>query len=276
MKYICKPSKIQIYLNSNHKSISKIKSELGCDAIINGGLYDMKTWQPVCHLRVDGKQIVSDPYEYQGYGWERADINMMSSKDESRVANFICCVALAQDNKVVSPMIYDSDAIGGKRGRTAIGTRSDGQIVLFCSKDGSSESMTPEQLAVAMLSLGCKDAVMLDGGKSSQCIFPSGSVLSSRNVQNYIAIWTQQSDPSTKCPYTEPLFNVRMGSVGNGAKWVQWYLNQVTGSKLVVDGIFGAMSKNALVAFQLRVGLVPDGICGSATRRALKNAFSKK
>lgn len=285
MQYICRPYKIQIYLNQGHKSISKIKEELGCDAIINGGLYNMTTWKPVCHLRVDGKQIASDPYEYQGYGWDRADISMMSSKNEYHVANFICCVAIVQDGKAVSSLIYDQDTLGGKRGRTAIGTRSDGQLVVLCIPDKSEDVITPEQLCYKMLGLGCKDAIMLDGGSSSQCIFPSGQVTSSRNVQNYIAIWGLQSSSSTsnqtstsviKCPYPEPVVNIRLGSLGTGAKWVQWYLNYAYGSKLSVDGIFGAMSRKTLIAFQSHYGLVSDGICGAATRKALKEAALHK
>ena len=42
-------------------------------------------------------------------------------------------------------MSYNSD-MGGKRGRSAIGTKKDGSIVMFCSKDKSSTSMTPEAL----------------------------------------------------------------------------------------------------------------------------------
>lgn len=290
MQYSCQPSKIQIYINTSRKAISKIKAELGCDVIINGGLYNMRTWKPVCHLRVDGKQLASDPYEYQGYGWDRADISMMSSNNELHVANFICFVALVKDGVAISPLIYDASSIGGARGRTAIGTRSNGEVVVFCVKDRSSEVMTPEQLRDKMLSIGCRDAIMLDGGKSSQCICPSGTVTGFRDVQNYIAIWSSSisgnshnnssgnivSDSSLKCPYAEPTYNIRYGSIGSGAKWVQWYLNCVLGSKLTVDGIFGWLSRNTLISFQSSHGLVPDGVCGSATRAALKDAALKK
>ena len=285
MQYSCQPSKIQIYINTSRKTISKIKAELGCDVIINGGFYNMQTWKPSCHLRVDGKQLASDPYEYQGYGWDRADISMMSSKNESHVANFICCVALVQNYQEISPLIYDQASVGGKRGRTAIGTMKNGEVIVVCTKDGSSESMTPEELREKMHNIGCKDAIMLDGGLSSQCITPSGKITTTRNVQNYIAIWGPQSSSSIsnqtptsviKCPYPEPVINIRLGSFGTGVKWVQWYLNYVYGSKLSVDGIFGAISRKTLIAFQSHYGLVPDGICGAATRKALKEAAFHK
>ena len=42
-------------------------------------------------------------------------------------------------------------------------------------------------------------------------------------------------------------------------------------SKLAVDGVFGAGTENAVKEFQRRYGrgLVPDGIVGPATRRAM-------
>lgn len=70
-------------------------------------------------------------------------------------------------------------------------------------------------------------------------------------------------------PYNEPTLLVKTGARGNDAKWVQWELNQ-SGASLVVDGIFGTKSVTALKNFQKSRGLVADGICGPATRKALK------
>ena len=44
MEYIGKFKTIQLYINNNRKSIEEIKSETGCDIIINGGLFDMSTF----------------------------------------------------------------------------------------------------------------------------------------------------------------------------------------------------------------------------------------
>lgn len=274
MYYTCKPTKIQIYINNKYKNstktpseiISQIKSETGCDVILNGGLYDISSWQPVCHLRVNNIQYSSDPYQYMGYGWDLANINYMASKDENRVKNFICCVALVENSQPISKLIYNSD-IGGMRGRTAIGRKSDGTLLIYCVKDNSSEALTPEQLRTKMYELGCQDAIMLDGGKSSQCITPNGNVNGNRIVQNYICIWT--SAPKIECPYQEPTFNIKLGSMGVSAKWVQWYLN-ANGANLTVDGIFGAASIKALKEFQTKYKIVVDGICGSITRTLLK------
>ena len=70
-------------------------------------------------------------------------------------------------------------------------------------------------------------------------------------------------------PYIEPTKNVRLNTRGNDARWVQYALNK-KGAHLIVDGIFGNKSVDALQQFQFSHGLVADGICGEKTRAALK------
>ncbi len=62
---------------------------------------------------------------------------------------------------------------------------------------------------------------------------------------------------------------LRQGSRGNEVKEVQRRLKQwgyYTGS---VDGIFGAGTKKAVIAFQKKNGLTADGVVGKATYKAL-------
>lgn len=77
------------------------------------------------------------------------------------------------------------------------------------------------------------------------------------------------NDFVTACPYKEPTANIKQGSTGAGAQWVQWQLNR-HGASLTVDGIFGAKSVAALKSFQKSKGLTNDGICGKSTRAKLK------
>lgn len=60
--------------------------------------------------------------------------------------------------------------------------------------------------------------------------------------------------------------------VSNEIKELQKLLNQV-GVNLVVDGLGGPATKNAIKTFQGRVGLVQDGIAGPLTVAALKKAI---
>ena len=78
--------------------------------------------------------------------------------------------------------------------------------------------------------------------------------------------------PSTKCPYSEPTKDIAFGARGNNVRWLQWQLNKAAGEKLAVDGIFGPLTKAAVLRFQKKQKLVQDGIVGSKTRTALKKA----
>lgn len=83
-------------------------------------------------------------------------------------------------------------------------------------------------------------------------------------------------DMSSNNPYREPASNIKKGMCGNAIKWIQYELNR-HGAKIVIDGIFGEHTYEAVVDFQAShldaVGnkLVVDGIVGAKTREALKN-----
>lgn len=69
-------------------------------------------------------------------------------------------------------------------------------------------------------------------------------------------------------PYNEPTKNVRYGSRGNDVRWLQVELGR-KGYNLVVDGSAGPKTIDALIDFQAKNGLTPDGICGKLSRAAL-------
>lgn len=182
MIYICKPKKVQIYVNTKRKTAAQIKSETGCDVVINGGLYNMSKFTANCHLKVDGKVIAKDQYKYYGYGWNANGVPAIVL-DYSGLDNYICCVCMVRDGKA-EKMYYDS-AVGRSCARTAIGTFPDGRLWVYVDKAGK----TPVQLQAIAMKAGVRDAIMLDGGGSTQGIFPTGKVTSSRKVHNYICIW---------------------------------------------------------------------------------------
>lgn len=191
MEYGFEFSKARIYINSQKKSLADIQDETGCDVILNGGLYNMITFKPLCHLKADGKVYSKDQYKYWGYGWNGADSKLQMVNSYDALDNYICCTAMVKDGKATS-LIYNADQ-GGVRGRTAIGTK-DGKTVIFCSKDGSAEAMTPEALQKHCLDSGWQDAVMLDSGGSSQCITPEGKITSTRKVHNVLCFWLKSTD----------------------------------------------------------------------------------
>ncbi len=75
-------------------------------------------------------------------------------------------------------------------------------------------------------------------------------------------------------PYTEPVKNVRRGTTGNDAKWVQWCLWRFgLLEESGIDGIIGAKSERAVRTAQARLGLISDGIVGKVTRQAFRNVL---
>lgn len=72
------------------------------------------------------------------------------------------------------------------------------------------------------------------------------------------------------CPFDEPKTNLKKGTKGESVKWLQWHLNRAYTS-LVVDGIFGNNTYNAVIGFQKKYGLIVDGIVGKNTRAKLKD-----
>jgi hypothetical protein len=69
-------------------------------------------------------------------------------------------------------------------------------------------------------------------------------------------------------PSTLPEASLSIGDRGQQVKRLQEALN-ARGEDLVTDGIFGASTHAAVVAFQARNGLNPDGVVGPLTRAAL-------
>ena len=184
--------KARIYVNRGRKSLAAIKKETGADVVINGGLYNMATFQPVCHLKVDGKVLAQDQWKYNGFAWNNDEAKLHLTTDYSKYDNYICCVEVVRGGKSVD--MYYSEAMGGERGRSAVGTLADGRIAVFCSRDASGMEMTPESLQKYLISKGWIDAVMLDGGGSSQCITPEGNVSSTRIVQNVLCFWLDRKE----------------------------------------------------------------------------------
>ncbi len=68
-------------------------------------------------------------------------------------------------------------------------------------------------------------------------------------------------------PYTEPTTNVKKGSRGEGAKWVQWCLWRFgLLADAEIDGMIGSKSVTAIKIAQARLGIKVDGIVGKSTR----------
>lgn len=201
-----KVEKIKIYVNSGRKTKAKIKKDLGCDYLINAGLYTRKTFTPENLLVVDGKTLSNSKGKYgMSFCNGSATIsyeNQTLSPDH--VSGYPCLLLKGQKAFTSTP-----SGLGGSRGRSAIGYGTHA-IVLYCCSDGS-DGLYLNDLAQKMRDLGCVNAINLDGGGSSQCDFLGKEVYSSRIVHNYIAIWLKH-DGETKTVSVRTKLNIRQGA----------------------------------------------------------------
>ena len=97
MIYTLSAKKIELYINTKKKTAAQIKSETGCDVLINAGLYDMKTFKPVLYLKKDGeylsiaKDVIAELFadEYEMYDeWEKAFHEYKEKRKEAE-KNFV-------------------------------------------------------------------------------------------------------------------------------------------------------------------------------------------
>lgn len=196
--------RIEIYQNVWNKRtrkrlpLSTIMSRTGADYAINGTLYNMRNGNPVCPLRRKGVTLYHGKDMYRGYLWDNYNASSFHFDlvPNDAWGNYIACSHIVMDGKAIKKPIYNV-AQGGRRGRTAIGTKLvNGQrrLCLYSSKDGSTAKKTPEQLATLLHNYGWQDAVMLDCGGSSQGYFKKEKrqVYSSRRTAHYILIYLKK------------------------------------------------------------------------------------
>ena len=182
--------RIRLYINTARKSLASIRAETGADYLLNGTLYDMASFLPVCHLKADGEVFCRPAYSVAGYAWDQGpDIAMVALPDGAR-QNYIACTPLIVDGRKVETLTYDPGQ-GGKRGRSAMGIK-DGRLALYCTRDGGTMARTPEQLRDDLLAAGWESAIMLDGGGSSQCDFAVQRVESGRTVHDLILVYLKK------------------------------------------------------------------------------------
>lgn len=203
--------KLGIYVNSAKKSMDKVKEETGCTALINGGLFDMAAFKPIAQLKVNGNILAKEDWGTNyGIGWN--DVPYMTA-DMAEVRNFIACICMVRNGTAVK-MSYPAD-MGGARQRTALGIFPDGRIWMYATLTKT----TPEALQKLAIGKGVKDAIMLDGGGSTQGSSPSGTVKASRIVHNFICLY--EGDKAPKEAPKEKTYTVKSGDTWWGIATAQ-------------------------------------------------------
>lgn len=251
-----KPRRIELYINTAKKTLAQIKAETGASHIINGGSFTSFS-RPDIQLKANGKVYVDDGYTYYGYAWNTAEDFSLAVVPCAK-QNYIALICMLRNGQN-EPMNI-KPAYGGCRQRTAIGKTADGRIVLYCNQS----ARTPEQLREELRAAGCVDAVMLDGGLSSQCDFDGWTLYADRKCHNYILAWAEESTQGGDTV-------LKKGAKGDAVKNLQ---NQLIlcGSSITADGDFGSKTETAVKSFQKDLGLTADGIVGNRTLSALDAA----
>ena len=129
---------------------------------------------------------------------------------------------------------------------------------------------------------GLPNGIDIDGWQyTSKCVIPG--------VKGYtdLSLWWESApfvsfSPEVLInvnPFTEPSGNVELGTLGNDANWVLWYLwrfgllvdSDGRPDQTKIDSVIGKEDVELIKEAQRRLGLKPDGIVGKVTRRTWKN-----
>lgn len=174
-------ARAQIYHNTGKLTPAQIKAKTGCTHIINGYLFNGK-FQPVGWTVIDGKVISRDKYQDWGVSIGSDGKPQMLT---DRSGSFLSGVPILKaGSNLYRGLTAD---VARPAARTAVGWMPNGKVCLWCDKT----SLTREQLQNKLLGLGVADALMLDGGGSTQGFFPSGKVASSRKVPTMVLFWEE-------------------------------------------------------------------------------------
>ena len=92
------------------------------------------------------------------------------------------------------------------------------------------------------------------------------------NLTQYDNVCTETGVTKSN-PYTLTATLLKSGSRGDSVKWLQWQLNAVLGTNLVIDGVYGTNTENAVKTYQKAHNLTVDGIAGAKTINALKSVI---
>lgn len=181
-----KIKQIAVYVNTGKKTMAQIKRELGCQYILNGGLFDMAKFTAINHLTVDGKVLSANGNPY-GYGVKDGGL-VFSYGNNIKADTFLGAYpVLVRDGKATGDPA--PAGLEGYQHRSCVGVTQNGDVVLLC--DQTNRSL--DGMAGELVQAGCDTAINLDGGGSSQCDFDGQAQTSSRVVHNFLCIWTENA-----------------------------------------------------------------------------------
>lgn len=181
------PRRLGFVYDTMLTGVSVLAEREGALAAINGSFFDMTLGNPVCYLRIDGRQVgentpqKSDSVNRKYYQYATLvlhegrptlvvpDSNRLS-EEKMKEANIMTAgPMLLREGKDVAQR-DDRTFVTHRHNRTAVGIREDGTTVLLVVDGrfkGTAEGFTLYELERVMRWLGCREAINMDGGGSS-------------------------------------------------------------------------------------------------------------
>ena len=178
--------KVGVTVSDKMRETSRMASEQGAIAAINGSYFDMKRGNSVCFLKVD-RQVVDTTTlgefarrvtgavsirkgKMKIISWNRQIEKQYKGKKGIVLASG---PLMLKDGRYCDWSLCEKDFIRTKHPRSAVALTKDGKI-LFITVDGRfpkhAGGVSIPELAHLIRILGGKDAINLDGGGSTTCL----------------------------------------------------------------------------------------------------------
>lgn len=189
MYTIIKASRMEVFDNRALRlTPAQVKARTGCTHIINGWVFG-KGLKLCDDCIVDGKVLSKSKYHDWCLGCDRDGPPVMTTEQARWKTS---AVPLLKDGKKLVRSLTPDVARPAER--TAVGWLADGRVLLWCDR----AILTREKLQDKLLAMGCVDGLMFDGGGSTQGIFPSAKVTSSRIVATFLCFWEETEPQEVK------------------------------------------------------------------------------
>lgn len=165
-------------------------------------------------------------------------------------------------------------------------TPEEGWIVYYDWQDGGKGDNTGWSDHVGIVEkCDGKTITVIEGNKSNsvarRCIGVNARYIRGYGIPKYNASSKPPATPKTTSntsddkggkKVTVTLTQLSKGSKGSEVRTLQILLNVKNGAKLIVDGDFGTLTRQAVIAYQKSKGLTQDGIVGKNTWTSLLTA----
>ena len=189
-------TRLRFVADSVLTTVSNFALRSGALAGINGSYFNMSTGEPVCYLRIGGKELgANEPSRNDSINrkyYQNAAIRLLPSgrprfniPDSNRLcernmpdSNVMTSGPMLISRGVTMPQRLDRRFVYTRHNRTAIGLKPDGTIILLVADGRSNQhanGLSLPELTHVMRWLGCCDAANLDGGGSSTMYIAGGS-----------------------------------------------------------------------------------------------------